>query len=163
IFPDDFYRELRENLPEAQQMSTVESLGRVSIGVNPGRVVMPLTRENCARLGGRKGQFWERLGSWLMGDTFGQMMIRKFGPWLEQRFPDLSQARLQDEALIQREETHFGLGPHTDAGSKVLAFHFYLPADASTSQLGTSIYAPKDPAFVCPGGPYYPHADFRRM
>src|SRR6185503_2595354 len=107
IFPDDFYRELRENLPEAQQMSTVESLGRVSIGVNPGRVVLPLTRENCARLGGRKGQFWERLGSWLMGDTFGQMMIRKFGPWLEQRFPDLSQARLQHEALIQREETHF--------------------------------------------------------
>ena len=62
-----------------------------------------------------------------------------------------------------RDRTTYSLGPHTDTPEKVLSFLFYLPPDASMAHLGTSIYVPKDPQFICRGGPHHDFAHFRRM
>ena len=40
---------------------------------------------------------------------------------------------------------------------------FYLPADARFARHGTSIYVPKEPGFVCPGGPHHEFEKFERM
>ena len=82
-------------------------------------------------------------------------MIGKFAPYLAQRLGDLRSVRFGEEALIVRDRTTYTLGPHTDSPSKALSFLFYLPPDASMAHLGTSIYVPRDPAFVCAGGPHY--------
>jgi len=163
VFPADFYRELRENLPAPEAMQSLASLGRVTGTGYPARSVMPLKRENVEKLPPRQREFWMGVAGWLLGDAFGTMMIRKFAPWLQERLGDLSKVGFADEALILRDHTDFSLGPHTDSPSKVLAFLFYLPPDDSMARLGTSIYMPKDPAFVCPGGPHHKHADFRLM
>ena len=39
---------------------------------------------------------------------------------------------------------------------------FYLPTDATRPHLGTSIYAPRDPAFRCRGGPHHAFDRFDR-
>lgn len=163
VFPDDFYRELRENLPGPESMHNLGDLGRVTGAGYPARSVMPLKREHVEKLPPRQREFWMGVAGWLLGDVFGQMMIRKFAPWLQERLGDLSKVRFADEALILRDHTTFSLGPHTDSPSKVLSFLFYLPPDDSMARLGTSIYTPKEPGRVCPGGPHYPHDQFRLM
>jgi hypothetical protein len=163
IFPADFYRELRANLPEKSALSTLGTLGRIEGPDYPARLVMPLTRELVAALPGGQRQFWEQVGNWLLGGEFGRMMVAKFAPYLQRRLGDLDKVALRDEVLIVRDGSSYALGPHTDSRSKVLSLLFYLPPDDSMAHLGTSIYVPNEPQFRCEGGPHYDFANFRRV
>lgn len=163
VFPDDFYRELRAHLPEQSALKTLGALGRIKGGDYPARLVMPLTREAIAALPEAQRAFWERVGNWILGGGFGRAMLAKFEPWLRGRLGELAKHDFSDEVLIVRDLASYALGPHTDARHKVLSFLFYLPADDSQPQLGTSIYAPNDPQFRCEGGPEHDPRKFRRV
>lgn len=164
VFPADFYRELREKLPPAEALTTLSSMGRVKgDAAADQRTVLPLTNEALARLDEPRRAFWQGVAGWLLGGSFGQVMTTKFSPWLQRRFPDLASARFVDEALLVQDRRNYALGPHTDHPSKVLSLLFYLPADDSRPQLGTSIYLPKDPGFGCPGGPHHAFDKFDRL
>jgi hypothetical protein len=164
VFPADFYREMLRNLPPQSALKNLGELGRVTAGnTYPERGVLPLTPQDLAALEGPQREFWERLRKWLLGQRFGDTMVGKFAPYLAQRFGDLRNIRFDHEALIVRDRTNYALGPHTDSPSKVLSFLFYLPADAARAHLGTSIYVPRDPGFLCQGGPHYDYAKFQRM
>jgi len=162
VFPEDFYRELRRNLPPQEAMKNLGELGRTSVAY-AARGVLPLTEANLAGLEPAQREFWQGVQQWLLGRRFAEIMIGKFAPYLAQRFGDLRNVRFGQEALIVRDSTAYKLGPHTDAPSKALSFLFYLPEDASKPHLGTSIYLPRDPAFVCPGGPHHAFDKFQRM
>ena len=164
IFPADFYSAIRRNLPPQSALKTLGELGRVH-GADgyPARGVLPLDPTALAVLEPAQRDFWESMRQWLLGRRFADTMIGKFAPYLAQRFGDLRNVRFGNEALIVRDRTTYSLGPHTDAPSKALSFLFYLPPDASMAHLGTSIYVPRDSAFVCPGGPHYASDKFQRM
>jgi len=163
VFPEEFYAELRRNLPPQSAMKNLGELGRVIGNSYPARGVLPLAQKNLAALDEAQRGFWERLGDWLLGRRFADIMISKFAPYLAQRFGDLRSVRFGAEALIVRDRSTYTLGPHTDAPSKALSFLFYLPPDGSMAHLGTSIYVPRDPSFICPGGPHHPFDQFERM
>jgi hypothetical protein len=163
VFPADFYPQLLAHLPPQGALKTLGQLERLTGGDYPERGVLPLTPQALAALEPAQREFWERLRGWLLGRRFGDTMVGKFAPYLAQRFGDLRAVRFEQEALIVRDRTNYALGPHTDTASKVLSFLFYLPADASKSHLGTSIYLPRDPAFTCQGGPHYDYDRFQRM
>jgi hypothetical protein len=163
IFPADFYARLRANLPSESQLRTLKSFGRVAERYSDNRLVLPLVPEHTARLEAAQQAFWEELMAWMLGQSFGQLMLAKFGPYLQQRFKNLGAQHFLDEAMVVRDKTTYSLGPHTDSTQKVLSFLFYLPPDASMAHLGTSIYVPKDPQLTCPGGPHHDFERFRRM
>jgi hypothetical protein len=163
VFPAEFYRELRANLPEKGALKTLGALGRAQGTDYPARLVMPLTPDAVAALPGPQRAFWEGVASWILAGGFGHMMIAKFAPLLQRRFGDLGKASFGHEALIVRDSTDYSLGPHTDARDKVLSLLFYLPPDAAKAHLGTSLYTPNDPRFRCEGGPHYDFGKFRRV
>jgi len=163
VFPADFYRELRANLLGEGAFKTLGELGRTVGDDYAARLVMPLTPTNVAKLAGAQRAFWDAVGGWMLSGKFGEAMIRKFAPYLQQRLGDLSKIDFRDEVLIVRDSSSYALGPHTDSPHKVLSFLFYLPADDSQAHLGTSMYAPNDPGFRCEGGPHYEFAKFRRV
>lgn len=163
VFPPDYYRELREQLPPAEAFKDLKALNRVSAGYPDSRLVMILAPENIEALPEPSRGFWAGVAQWLLGGTFGQIMTSKFAEFLEQRLGDLRQARFHDEALLVQDYTTYSLGPHTDSPAKALSFLFYLPPDDSLAHLGTSIYVPKDPRFACVGGPHYRFDLFDRM
>lgn len=163
VFPPDFYRELRTHLPPAEVCQDLKALKRVGAGYPDTRLVMVITPENIQKLPDPSRSFWDRIGRWLLGGAFGQVMASKFAEFLGQRFGDLRQTRFQDEALLVQDYSTYSLGPHTDSPAKVLSFLFYLPPDDALAHLGTSIYVPKDPGFRCPGGPHYGFEKFDRM
>jgi hypothetical protein len=162
VFPPDYYRRLRENLPPAAAYQDLKALGRVGAAYPDTRLVMLVTLENVQALAEPARGFWDEFASWLFGG-FGRIALGKFEPFLNQRFGDSRAMQFHDEALVVQDYSTYSLGPHTDSPTKVLSFLFYLPPDDSLAHLGTSIYVPKDPAFTCHGGPHHPFERFQRM
>lgn len=161
VFPPEFYREIRERLPSKEAFKSLRALGRVGIDYPESRLVLPMTPRDLGAVAEPLRGFWSRLAGWMLGGSFGQVMIGKFGEFVQQRLGEIAQLRFHDEALLVQDYTTYALGPHTDAPTKVLSFLFYLPADDSRPHLGTSLYVPKDPAFLCAGGPHHPFELFR--
>ena len=163
VFPEDFYRDLRRCLPPASAYKSLKAMGRVSDVYSDARVVLPLTPDEVAALSEPYRSFWDQTARWLLGGPFGTIVLQKFHPLLMRRFEDPVTVQYGHEALVVQDRTNYSLGPHTDTPSKVLSFLFYLPADDSSPHLGTSIYLPKDPNFVCPGGPHHDFEHFNRL
>lgn len=163
VFPDAFYRALRENLPSPDACRTLTSLGRVSDGYPESRLVFPLETQNIAGLPEPARRFWQDLAKWLRGQEFGSMMLGRFAPYLEQRFGAAYTQEFTNEALLVQDYTTYRLPPHTDSPQKVLALLFYLPPDDRLSHLGTSIYLPKERGFVCEGHTHHPPEAFDRL
>lgn len=164
VFPEDFYRELRRNLPPPAGMKSLVELGRVAGNYPAGRAVLPLTREHIQALEEPARGFWTKVEQWLVSGAFTGAVLKKFDALLAQRFQTLDAAEFRAEALVVRDGTNYALGPHTDTPAKVLSFLFYLPADDSRAHLGTSVYLPKEPDFTSAGSePYYPFDRFRRL
>lgn len=161
VFPADFYRRLQQNLPDPAAMIPIEQARRVR-GYKE-RFVLGLDDDNLATLPAAKQAFWSDLAGWLVGQNFGQLVLRKFQPLIGQRFGGRTDMQFEEEALLVQDVTNYKLGPHTDAPRKVVTMLFYLPPDNSQLHLGTSIYLPRDPAFTCPGGPHHPHDQFARL
>ena len=163
VFPPDYYREIRASLPSREAFRTLTALGRVGEGYSESRLVLPMTPNHLERVPEPMRGFWSRLSAWMLGGSFGQVMVGKFGEFVQQRLGDLSALRFHDEALLVQDYTRYALGPHTDSPAKVLSFLFYLPADDSRAHLGTSLYVPRDSEFLCPGGPHHSFDLFRRV
>ena len=166
IFPPEYYAQLREHWPQASQLVSLESTGRVPQGWYAERFIMPLTSEKVGELpedGTR--EFWKGFGKKMLGSPrFMYAAMDKFEPQLRQRFgAQLETLDFTHEILIVRDHSNYRLGPHTDSPHKVLSFLFYCPDDDVYSHLGTSIYTPIDPTFRCPGGPHHPFKGFHKV
>jgi hypothetical protein len=160
VFSADYYAEMQAMLPEPSDMLPIADVRPVT--GYPERFVLDFGGAQFQSLPAHKQAFWRDLHSWLVGGRFGQVVLNKFGQFLDQRFGQ-EQVGLHDEALLVQDITNYKLGPHTDTPRKVITLLFYLPKDTSQSHMGTSIYVPKEPTFRCPGGPHYPHEGFERL
>lgn len=160
IFPADYYAHIQEMLPDSSAMRPIADVRPVK-GYDE-RFVLELKGTQLEALPPERRAFWQSLQKWLVGGRFGQVVLNKFGQFLDQRFGK-EEIGLYDEALLVQDTTDYKLGPHTDSPRKVITLLFYLPKDTSQSHLGTSIYVPRDPNFRCAGGPHYPHAGFEKL
>ena len=163
VFPRHFYQELRAHLPPNSAYKSLRELGRVTQNYPDTRLIVPLTPHDVAALDEPYRGFWNEFAGWLLGGSFGRIVLQKFAPLLAQRFENPIAIDYQHESLVVQDRTNYSLGPHTDSPSKVISFLFYLPADAAMPHLGTSMYVPKDPAFTCPGGPHHEFQKFDRL
>lgn len=164
VFPDEFYRSIRRNWPDAASLVSLAESGRVSPGAYPDRFILPFVPEELEKLPQDKRDFWRDFGSWFLGERFMRVLLKKFGLDIRRRFGEaIGRHSFGVDSLIVRDRVNYKLGPHTDTPSKLLSLLFYCPDDDSTKHLGTSIYEPMDPGFRCPGGPHYPHDRFIRV
>lgn len=161
VFPADFYRQIQQNLPDPDAMLPIEQVRKVK-GYKE-RFVFGMEDEHLATLPAGKRAFWQDLRSWLVGANFQSLVLRKFQPFIDQRFAGKSDVQFSDEALLVQDITNYKLGPHTDTPRKVITMLFYLPPDDSQCHMGTSLYLPKDGEFTCPGGPHHDRENFVRL
>jgi hypothetical protein len=165
VFPPEFYAALRLNWPSASQLVQLAALGRVPEGAYPERFVMPLRDDQVRTLPGPARELWSGLAQWMiLSDRLLYALIDKFEAQVRQRLgAALEHTVFRNEVLVVRDHTNYEIGPHTDAPHRLLSLLFYCPDDERYAHLGTSIYAPIDPTFRCPGGPHYPHDRFRKI
>ena len=160
-FPADFYARMQAMLPDPKALLTLEQARNVK-GYEE-RFVLSFKEEQLAALTAEQRAFWSELHEWLMGGGFARLVLGKFAPYVNQRFPDRSGISFYNEALLVQDTTNYKLGPHTDSPRKVITLLFYLPKDLSQRHLGTSMYVPKDREFRCSGVAHYGHEAFDRV
>lgn len=162
VFEPEFYRRLLENLLPPELMRPIKEERHVGKAYSDDRYVFTLSPDKVGALPQSHARFWDEFTRWLLATPFALTLFRKFGPFIHQRFGD-PQPGFFNEALLVDDRVRYALGPHTDTPTKVITLLFYLPSDDSRPHLGTSIYAPRDPSFRCPGGPHYPFEKFERV
>lgn len=162
VFEAGLYRAMMENLLPPALMRPIKEERPVGKSYSDERYVYTLTQERAGALPAPYGAFWTGFTSWLLGAPFAVTLFNKFGSHIHQRFGE-RKPDFYNEALLVDDRARYVLGPHTDTPSKVITLLFYLPADDSRPHLGTSIYAPRDGSFRCPGGPHYPFDLFDRV
>jgi hypothetical protein len=163
VFPRDFYRTLLTHLPAREAMTSPKALGRVGKGYPDTRFVLPLDAQHLGNLPAAAQDFWTEVARWMLSEAFANLMMNKFAKVVQERISGSAPKALRHEAMLVQDYSSYSLGPHTDRKAKVLSLLFYLPADDARPHLGTSLYAPRDAEFRCPGGPHYRHEDFFRI
>lgn len=158
VFPEDFYAELLDRLPELSSYQCIEQGGTVKkTGAYAARHVCRLPEAT------RGDAFWDELSGWMLGDAFMHLVLEKFRPEVEARFEPGQQVAVSREARLVRDFTTYAISPHTDHPKKLLSFLFYLPRDTRQSHLGTSVYVPSQRGFEFHGGKHLPFEHFRRV
>lgn len=166
VFPQDFYNELMVRMPEPSAFTSITEMGWVTDGggSEAQRGVLELSAQALQRLDPELAGFWQEIGKQFRTENFALTMLRKFLPHIAERYgDDVGTMRFSATPMLLSDNGNYALGPHTDRMERVLAALFYLPAAASSPELGTSLYLPKDPTFTCPGGPHHSFDKFQRV
>lgn len=144
IFPPDFYGNFVRAVHAATNYTEVE-------GRYHGRTFGP--DDMASHIDGLGGFSTQR---------FLRAVLSVFRPQLKERYSDNS-ITVYSELRFIRDGKDYFIGPHTDARWKLVSLLFYLPIHNMYERNGTSIYLPKNPKFVCEGGPHYDSRDFTRI
>lgn len=164
VFPDDYYQELRANMPDDENYTCLGDTGRVPKGSYRERFVFLPREDDIAALPEAKRAFWQDLATWLYGQNLFHAMVAKFADAAAARFAgQMNDIKLTSEVLVVRDRTHYAIGPHTDAPHRFMSMLFYCPPDFSQEHLGTSIYMPIDRTFKCAGGPHHEFDKFIKV
>lgn len=173
IFPEDAYERLRANLPPLEWLRPIDDTGTVRVvddmkkkivsQVYPGRYIADLAHIEERAEAARGSAFWSDFSGWLMSKRFQKLILQKFRPDIAQRFGADALLATEIDARLVRDFTDYAIGPHTDTPRKLVSLLFYLPPDESLSHLGTSIFAPQDPAFRCEGNRHHGFDGFRKV
>lgn len=165
VFPDSYYQEIQRHFPPPASMVPLPETGRTS-GAYRERLCVLLEPEALSRLAEPHRSFWVGLTGWLYHPDFINRVTRIFWPYVENRLAILrgrdGSVRVRGDGLVVSDRTNYAIGPHTDSPHRLMSFLFYLPVDSSLKNYGTSLYQPKDPGFVCAGGPHHPFELFSR-
>jgi hypothetical protein len=160
VFQADFYAHLLTQLPSDDRYVAFPPPYESRLSIN-------LERETAAEL----GPFWQAFEAWINGQDFLDGMVRKFAEFLplmhDYRAP-IARANasggsvsIRAQTILNRDYANFALGPHTGGLSKFIVAILYLASDARFADFGTSIYRPKEPAFITWDSTVYPHEKFR--
>jgi len=164
IFPDEYYKLIREYWPGAKQFTSYEDTGRAVGHGTLNRNVLKLTTDHVNSLGLKQSLFWHSFSDSFLSDTFYGYLTDRLRPYIEQRFEGNQVKYLTDsEILLIKDESYYNIGPHTDHPRRLFSMLFYCPADDRQRHLGTSLYTPKDKSFRCKGGPHYEFDKFDRL
>ena len=161
FFPPAFYQSLLAMLPPDELLSgTVAERSTNPYGSN--RRKFKIDPPSLSRLDDVRREFWSRIASFLCGREFVMAAMRVFQEGLARRYgsrPLDVKTRLE----INIDQENYAISPHTDAPQKICTMLFYLPSDDSRSDLGTSIYVPRDRTFRSEQAQQYPFENFETV
>ncbi|MCP9885133.1 FkbM family methyltransferase [Synechococcus sp. ATX 2A4] len=168
VFPEEYYQQILDNFPSADQLLSLPATGRAAGGTYEYRQVAVFNEEGFSRFNQPQLDFWSELGSWLYHPDFVAAIMQYFDSYVTPRIEDIvskekGQVELSSDALIVSDQSNYAIGPHTDAPHRLLSLLFYLPHDDSMRHLGTSLYTPKQKGMTCHGLRHHDQADFERV
>lgn len=144
VFPDDVYDRILTDLPDPSFYAplNLEQWSRPDGTSTRDRFF--LNEQNIALLPGGKAQFWSAL-TWVMSHSALQKaLFAKLSPDLSLRFgipeDEVTGIETFPRMLLLRDTEQYRIKPHPDGLETIVTMGFYLPADQSQVDLGTSVY-----------------------
>lgn len=137
VFPADYYAAILEHMPAPDQY-------RALIKDYPKRGTVELTDAGAVEAlpAGGQREFWKWFVGAFSAPAFMHFALEQYAPSLVGRFRD----SIRPLMFLFRDAGGYAIGPHTDSFKKVVTMLFYLPADRSQLEFGTSVCVPRDPA-----------------
>lgn len=164
IFPEDFYQQLLEHLPDASYFQSLSTTGKVDPRTYSDRLVLPLELANLGQLSFSQFLFWTQFTAALKSERWCSFLLNAFDREIKSRFGTYyAKVKFSSTAELVKDRTHYSIGPHTDHPIRVLTLLFYFPSSHDQTHLGTSIYEPLDPLFECEGLVHHPQGGFRHI
>lgn len=156
IFPEPFFRELINNIPEISYFSQFDDYKQ--------RHSLSLIDEKLNLLPFPYFLFWHKFVASISSLNFASVLLKKFQIPLKKRFGEnLPIEKMGVDIALVRDESGYSIGPHTDHPNKILTLLFYLPTSLDQKHLGTSIYTPKDPSIQYSGYEHHSFEDFNKL
>ena len=84
VFDAHYYAQIQAHLPDSRDMLPIENVRPVR-GYHE-RFVFELAGKQLESLSSEKQAFWRGLHSWMVGGRFGEIVMNKFGQFMNQRF-----------------------------------------------------------------------------
>lgn len=162
VFPEDFYAELIQHLPGDEcYRSNADTYGRARDRYRE-RYVILLNQESIQRFPSHLAGFWGQFTAWFLGSELRDLILEKFRPYFG-RYLRRAVSRAEVNSQLVRDRSNYAVGPHTDAPTKLVSLLFYLPTDDRLSQLGTSIFVPRDRTMTCAGRVHHAFDKFEKV
>ena len=140
IFPDDFYAAMLAAMPQASDyrpMSGRASGNDLADGTHT-RVKLDLFPELLRKLPPEKRNIWMVVGGALCSDAVKNALVRQLAQGLQRRFgSDYAKVGMYPLPILTRDIPGYQIAPHPDTHWKGITVQFYLPSDASNSNIGT--------------------------
>jgi hypothetical protein len=162
VFPDEYYRELLENLPSSTSYENLYEVTTLKLDHFRHRDQRDMNKGWTNNLPSEQKEFWNSFDSWFLGEEMAQAVLETFPDQMRARFGAQWPTVSVESQLIRHRPGYF-LGPHSDLHTKLVVLLIYLAPDESMAHLGTSLYRPKDPSFTCPNSTHYQFEDFIKV
>jgi hypothetical protein len=141
IFPDDFYGQMVEAMPVAEDyraMSGKSKTGSSRPDGKPTRAKIDLFPEYTRHLPPKKRAVWDATGHVLRSQELQSAFVQRLTPGLKGRFGEnFAKVNMYPVPILTRDIPGYRIFKHTDSLWKGITVQFYLPADNSTPQIGT--------------------------
>ena len=141
IFPDDFYAQMLEAMPVAEDyraMSGKSKVGSSRADGKPTRAKIDLFPEYVRHLPAKKRAVWDATGRVLRSKELQSAFVQRLAPGLKGRFGEnFAKVNMYPVPILTRDIPGYRIFKHTDSLWKGITVQFYLPADNSTPHIGT--------------------------
>jgi hypothetical protein len=125
--------------------------------------VLNLQPQEIALLESKQEKFWAEVANILQSNDFASAIIDYLFSHIKLRLIGEKVINVHSSTMLCNLKQGYSLGPHSDSPHKLITILFYLPKDNKNTELGTSIYTPRDIQFECTGGPHYRFSDFELL
>jgi len=141
VFPDDFYAEMLEAMPLAEDyraMSGKSKMGSSRPDGKPTRTKIDLFPEYIRHLPPRKRAVWDVAARVFRSKKLEKAFVQRLASGLERRFGvNFAKVGMYPVPILTRVIPGYRVFKHTDSLWKGITVQLYLPADNSTPHIGT--------------------------
>jgi hypothetical protein len=141
VFPDDFYTEMLEAMPVAEDyraMSGKSKMGSSRPDGKPTRAKIDLFPEYIRHLPPNKRAVWDVASRALRSKEVESAFVQRLAPGLKRRFgANFQKVQMYPVPILTRDIPGYRIFKHTDSLWKGITVQLYLPPDNSTPHIGT--------------------------
>jgi hypothetical protein len=144
LFPSEVYSALLRNLPPKELYAPLNLRKWVRADGTSTRDQFYLSSENLAKLSMDSAILWGTLVRAVTDGMLKRAILTKLAPDLAERFglPEHKVPEIECvyDIMLVRDTEDYRIKPHPDGLNKIVTMQFYLPADESQLDLGTSLF-----------------------
>lgn len=141
VFPPDFYAEMLRTMPDDKDyraMSGKSKTGSSRPDGKPTRTKIDLFPEYIHHLPAEKRVVWDKVGTVLRSTDVKQAFVRRLEHGLQNRFGrNFASIAMYPVPILTRDIPGYRIFKHTDSLWKGITVQLYLPADDTTTHIGT--------------------------
>jgi len=145
FFPEELYRKMLLMQPDSQRYKGLNHKEALLADGNSTRQVLPFNPQRLNELDEEQRHFWSVIQVTMADQRFQKALFQKLSFGISQRLKipasEVKTTPAWPKGGLFIDKSGYRISPHRDVFTKLVTTQFYLPADDSQQDLGTSLYS----------------------